>query len=186
MYCAGVLTFDGGFMDSSSSRTKCITARLKTSQRQGLRPSPFQQGSLTRIMAKQGSFAPSYPLSPARVDGVAYTEGKSDTPRQTGFARVEPECDFAPHSFVRVSIAFTRIVRFSHVRLLVRFRQPRSSGLSPQICPISLTCLLAPPKMSAKCQIPLFRLDRPSRTTSSSKSSEMVAWVSSIELKTPN
>jgi hypothetical protein len=24
MYCAGVLTFDGGFMDSSSSRTKCI------------------------------------------------------------------------------------------------------------------------------------------------------------------
>src|SRR5690349_17748551 len=36
MYCAGVLTFDGGFMDSSSSRTKCITERLKTSQRQGL------------------------------------------------------------------------------------------------------------------------------------------------------
>ena len=27
MYCAGVLTFDGGFMDSSSSRTKCITER---------------------------------------------------------------------------------------------------------------------------------------------------------------
>jgi hypothetical protein len=26
------LTFDGGFMDSSSSRTKCITERLKTSQ----------------------------------------------------------------------------------------------------------------------------------------------------------
>src|SRR6516164_10167492 len=25
MYCAGVLTFDGGFMDSSSSRTKCIS-----------------------------------------------------------------------------------------------------------------------------------------------------------------
>src|SRR6266851_4601664 len=36
MYCAGVLTFDGGFMDSSSSRTKCVTHRLKTSQRQGL------------------------------------------------------------------------------------------------------------------------------------------------------
>jgi hypothetical protein len=41
MYCAGVLTFDGGFMDggfmdSSSSRTKCITERVKTSQRQGL------------------------------------------------------------------------------------------------------------------------------------------------------
>jgi hypothetical protein len=36
MYCAGVLTFDGGFMDSSSFRTKCITERLKTSQRQGL------------------------------------------------------------------------------------------------------------------------------------------------------
>jgi hypothetical protein len=34
MYCAGVLTFDGGFMDSSFSRTKCITERLKTS-RQG-------------------------------------------------------------------------------------------------------------------------------------------------------
>src|SRR5208337_620855 len=34
MYCAGVLTFDGGFMDSSSSRTKCISERLKTSQRQ--------------------------------------------------------------------------------------------------------------------------------------------------------
>src|ERR1700732_560806 len=32
MYCAGVLTFEGGFMDSSSSRTKCITERLKTSQ----------------------------------------------------------------------------------------------------------------------------------------------------------
>src|ERR1700682_807154 len=28
MYCADVLTFDGGFMDSSSSRTKCITERL--------------------------------------------------------------------------------------------------------------------------------------------------------------
>src|SRR5262249_50446770 len=37
VYCAGVLTFDGGFMDSSSSRTKCITERLKTSRRQGLR-----------------------------------------------------------------------------------------------------------------------------------------------------
>jgi hypothetical protein len=30
MYCAGVLTFDGGFMDSPSFRTKCITERLKT------------------------------------------------------------------------------------------------------------------------------------------------------------
>src|SRR5215472_8138551 len=27
MYCAGVLTFDGGFTDSSSSRTECITER---------------------------------------------------------------------------------------------------------------------------------------------------------------
>jgi hypothetical protein len=36
MYCAGVLTSGGGFMDSSSSRTKCITESLKTSQRQGL------------------------------------------------------------------------------------------------------------------------------------------------------
>src|SRR6266403_5359190 len=36
MYCAGVLTFDAGFMDSSSSQTKCVTGRLKTSQRQGL------------------------------------------------------------------------------------------------------------------------------------------------------
>ena len=36
MYCAGVLTFDGGFMDSSFSRTKCITGHLKISQRQGL------------------------------------------------------------------------------------------------------------------------------------------------------
>ena len=35
MYCAGVLTFDGGFMDASSSRTKCVTECLKTSQRQG-------------------------------------------------------------------------------------------------------------------------------------------------------
>src|SRR6516164_5109418 len=41
MYCAGVLTFDGGFMDSSSSRTKCITERLKTSQRQGPRRVPL-------------------------------------------------------------------------------------------------------------------------------------------------
>src|ERR1700757_1656214 len=32
MYCAGVLTFDGGFMDLSSSRTKCISERLKISQ----------------------------------------------------------------------------------------------------------------------------------------------------------
>jgi hypothetical protein len=31
IYCAGVLTFDGGFMDSSSSRTKSITERLQTS-----------------------------------------------------------------------------------------------------------------------------------------------------------
>jgi hypothetical protein len=36
MYCAGVSTFDDGFVDSSSSRTKCITDFLKTSQRQGL------------------------------------------------------------------------------------------------------------------------------------------------------
>src|SRR5258708_39500304 len=36
MYCDGVLTYDGGFTDSPSSRTKCITERLKTSQRQGL------------------------------------------------------------------------------------------------------------------------------------------------------
>src|SRR5258708_1043054 len=34
MYCAGALTFDGGFMDSPSPRTKCITERLKTSQGQ--------------------------------------------------------------------------------------------------------------------------------------------------------
>src|SRR5260370_25531586 len=32
MYCAGVLTFDGGFMDSSSSRTKCITERFGANQ----------------------------------------------------------------------------------------------------------------------------------------------------------
>src|SRR3954447_4104499 len=29
MYCAGVLTFGGGFMDSSSSRTKCITGTFE-------------------------------------------------------------------------------------------------------------------------------------------------------------
>ena len=29
MYCAGVLTFDGGFMDSSSSQTKCVTERCE-------------------------------------------------------------------------------------------------------------------------------------------------------------
>src|SRR4249919_3141410 len=29
MYCAGVVTFDGGFMDSSSSRTKCTTERFE-------------------------------------------------------------------------------------------------------------------------------------------------------------
>jgi hypothetical protein len=33
MYCAGVLRFDGGFMDSSSSRTKCITGRMLTTKR---------------------------------------------------------------------------------------------------------------------------------------------------------
>src|SRR5271165_242302 len=32
LYCAGVLTVDGGFMDSSSSRTRFITIRLKTSR----------------------------------------------------------------------------------------------------------------------------------------------------------
>src|SRR5260370_42018667 len=32
MYCAGVLTFDGGFMDSSSSGTKCITERFGANQ----------------------------------------------------------------------------------------------------------------------------------------------------------
>src|SRR5262249_23945266 len=35
MYCAGVLTVDGGFMDSVSSRTECIPERLKTSQAAG-------------------------------------------------------------------------------------------------------------------------------------------------------
>ena len=29
MYCVGVLTFDGGFMDSWSSRTKCVTERCE-------------------------------------------------------------------------------------------------------------------------------------------------------------
>src|SRR5258706_310289 len=29
MYCAGVLTFADGFIDSSSFRTKCVTERLK-------------------------------------------------------------------------------------------------------------------------------------------------------------
>src|SRR5579859_5479830 len=33
MYCAGVLTFAAGFMDSSFSRTKCISELLKTNQR---------------------------------------------------------------------------------------------------------------------------------------------------------
>src|SRR5262249_45047399 len=37
MYCAGVLTFAGGFKDSSSSRTKCITERLKARQSDGRR-----------------------------------------------------------------------------------------------------------------------------------------------------
>src|SRR3974390_735782 len=34
MYCAGVLTFDVGCMDSGSPRTECITEVLKTSHRQ--------------------------------------------------------------------------------------------------------------------------------------------------------
>jgi hypothetical protein len=54
MYCAGVLTFDGGFMDSSSSRTKCTTERLKTSQRQGceyrLSPSRAQARRLLSVL----------------------------------------------------------------------------------------------------------------------------------------
>src|SRR6478609_2372870 len=40
MYCAGVLTFDGGFMDSSSSQTKCITRCGRTFMlRNGLKQS---------------------------------------------------------------------------------------------------------------------------------------------------
>src|SRR3974377_95181 len=39
MYWGWGLTFDGGFMDSASSRTECITEHLKASQRQGLRVS---------------------------------------------------------------------------------------------------------------------------------------------------
>ena len=35
MYCAGVLTFDGGFMDFVVFSMKCVTERLNTSQ-QGL------------------------------------------------------------------------------------------------------------------------------------------------------
>src|ERR1700704_5633304 len=53
MYCAGVLTFDGGFMDSSSSRTKCVTERLETSQRQGLGVS-----RKSSAVDKQGVFCP--------------------------------------------------------------------------------------------------------------------------------
>src|SRR5215471_10867323 len=49
MYCEGVLTFDGGFMDSSSSRTKCITERLKTSQRQGCDLAQQRTADLVRL-----------------------------------------------------------------------------------------------------------------------------------------
>jgi hypothetical protein len=60
MYCAGVLTFDGGFMDSSSSQTKCISERLKTSQRQGLRVSRkswpcASPARVTKIVMEVGS-----------------------------------------------------------------------------------------------------------------------------------
>ena len=54
MYCAGVLTVDGGFMDSSSSRTKCITERLKTNQRQGLDHDPSRQSALAQAVDAGG------------------------------------------------------------------------------------------------------------------------------------
>src|SRR5262252_2010492 len=38
MYCAGVLTFDGGFMGLSSFRTECITVGLKRTLRKLQRP----------------------------------------------------------------------------------------------------------------------------------------------------
>src|SRR6516225_6508870 len=52
MYCSGVLTFDGGFMDSSSSRTECITKCLKTGQKQGLSVSrTFQPAQASQVTA---------------------------------------------------------------------------------------------------------------------------------------
>src|SRR6266853_986875 len=60
MYCAGVLTFDGGFMDSWSSRTKCVTDRLKTSQRQGCeyRVSPSRAQGACQALRRWADQAP--------------------------------------------------------------------------------------------------------------------------------
>src|SRR5215470_17285750 len=59
MYCAGVLTFDGGFMDSSSSRRKCITERVEDQPAGGA-------VSIAYVLAvrKHGVFCPFLNSSP--------------------------------------------------------------------------------------------------------------------------
>src|ERR1017187_1695315 len=69
MYCAGGLTVDGGFMDSSSSRTKCISERLKSSRR-GQGSSPVTLCALFHH-AKAWSFHPFFSrgVKPLRKSG---------------------------------------------------------------------------------------------------------------------
>jgi hypothetical protein len=97
MYCAGVLTFDGGFMGSSSSRTKCVTDRCRPASGSGCeyRVSPGRaqaghaqamrirmRGLTLAIMTKHRiyatSFASVYPLYVAKAKRKGRTKAEVD------------------------------------------------------------------------------------------------------------
>src|SRR5260370_38056147 len=67
MYCAGVLTFDGGFMDSSASRTKCVTDRLTEVDRREVSlslkcPVISSQASLVKQISENVPSVPKLPI----------------------------------------------------------------------------------------------------------------------------
>ena len=106
MYCAGVLTFDGGFMDSPSSRTKCITERVKTSQRQGL-------GVSRKPGAVQGDRAYWSRARHARLaaQGIVAVAAKPGSPHGSGlgvFRWVVERTLAWQHRFRRLALRYER------------------------------------------------------------------------------
>src|SRR5262249_23686779 len=90
MYCAVGLTFDDGFMDLSSSRTMCITERLKTSQRQGCKyrvsPSRAQARrllSVLKVITRRGAVSAYSPsMAPAASRSLQARQSSWQRPRR--------------------------------------------------------------------------------------------------------
>src|SRR6185312_14991154 len=130
MYCAGVLTFAAGFINSSFSATKCITERLKTSQRQGNAAkdvaSAQKGGWATRFCGERQKIGKG--VRPAQANKVSSIVGqgliREYSPRKTTFQVAPLSLDFSQVCWT--SFGFNRIT-------FTRFTT--GSALGPRLVP---------------------------------------------------